>query len=111
MARLLVLIGRQDLVDPLLAEQVVLQIVGVLAAARGGGGVHPLQLLRSLPARLFLLQALQLLQLALFLLFLAELVEFLLLLELRRVPSIQSRFQRATRVLRTAFFSSSQTRS
>lgn len=41
-AHLLVLIGRQDLVDPLLAEQVVLQIVGVLAAPRGGGGVHPL---------------------------------------------------------------------
>ena len=89
-AYLLVLISRQNLVDPLLPQQIVLQVIGVLVATGCGGRIHPVQLFLSLLAGLLFLHPLQLLWLPLLLLLLAELIKLLLLLELctRKLISI-----------------------
>lgn len=81
-AHLGVVICRQNLIDPLLPQQIILKLSRILAASRGWRRVHPFQLLCSFLPRLFLLQSLQFLQLPLLFLFFTKLVEFLLLLKL-----------------------------
>ena len=79
---LLILVSNENLIHPLLSQQVVLQVIGVLVTSCGRGSVHPVQLLLTLLSRLLLLHALKLLQLPLFLFLLPQLVKFLLLFEL-----------------------------
>jgi len=60
-AHLSVLISRQDFVHPLFTKQIILQIIRILAVPGRWSSVHPLQLLSSFLAGLFLLKALELL--------------------------------------------------
>ena len=60
-AHLGVLIGSQNFIHPLFTEQIVFQVVCILAIPSRWSSIHPLQLFGSLLASLLLLKTLELL--------------------------------------------------
>ena len=79
---LVVLISREDLINSLLSQQIVLKVVRRRPAPCRWRRVHPLKFLLPFLPRLFLLKPLKFLELSLFFLLLPKLVQFLLLFEL-----------------------------
>ena len=84
-----IVIRSQNFVHSLLAKEVVLEVIWILAITCRRGCVHPLQFLGPFLSGLLLLEALKFLQLAFFLLLLAQLIKLLLLLELRGWVSVR----------------------